>query len=48
MEAYCVKCKAKRQMTNTEEVVLKNGRPAIKGKCSVCSTNVMRFVKKGS
>jgi hypothetical protein len=48
MEAYCVKCRAKRTMTNTENVVLKNGRPAIKGICSVCGTKVMRFVKKGS
>jgi hypothetical protein len=48
MEAYCVKCKAKRPMTNPKEVVLKNGRPAIKGTCSVCGTNVTRFVKKSS
>ncbi len=48
MEAYCVKCKAKRQIANPQEVVLKNGRPAIKGKCPVCSTSIMRFIKKGS
>ncbi len=48
MEAYCVKCKTKRQMTNPKEVVLKNGRPAVKGACPVCGTNIMRFVKKGS
>ena len=48
MEAYCVKCKAKRPMTNSQRVVLKNGRPALKGMCSVCGTKMMRFVKKGS
>jgi hypothetical protein len=48
VEAYCVKCKAKRLMKDTQEVVLKNGRPAIKGICTVCGTKVMRFVKKGS
>jgi hypothetical protein len=48
MEAYCVKCKTKRQIVNPQEVVLKNGRPAIKGKCPVCSTSIMRFIKKGS
>lgn len=48
MEAYCVKCKAKRTVTDPKDVVLKNGRPAVKGKCPVCGTNVMTFVKKSS
>ncbi len=47
MEAYCVKCKAKREMQGAKEVVLKNGRPAMKGTCPVCGTNMVRFVKKG-
>ena len=33
MEAYCVKCKAKKEMKDTEKVTLKNGRSAMKGKC---------------
>jgi len=36
MEGYCVKCKAKREMIDVEEVTMKNGRKAAKGKCSVC------------
>jgi len=48
MEAYCVKCKEKHEIANPQEVVLKNGRPAIKGTCSKCGTKVMRFIKKGS
>ena len=48
MDAYCVKCKQKRELTNPQKVVLKNGRPALKGKCPVCGTSLMRFVKKGS
>jgi len=36
VEAYCVKCKAKRTMVDTKQVTLKNGRPAIRGKCPVC------------
>ena len=33
MDAYCVKCKAKRQIQDGEKVTMKNGRPAMKGKC---------------
>jgi hypothetical protein len=32
-EGYCVKCKAKRQMKDESQVVMKNGRPATKGTC---------------
>ena len=38
--AYCVKCKAKQEMANEEEVTMKNGRKAVKGKCPVCSTGM--------
>jgi uncharacterized protein DUF5679 len=44
-EAYCVKCKAKREFEG-EEVTLKNGRRAAKGKCPVCGTTVMRILGK--
>jgi hypothetical protein len=47
MEAYCVKCKTKRDMQHPEHVVLKNGRPAVKGTCPVCGSKMIRFVKKG-
>lgn len=42
-EAYCVKCRAKREIRNPQPVTLKNGKPAIKGKCSVCGTSVFRI-----
>lgn len=45
MEAYCVKCKAKREMKNPQSVTLKNGKPASKGTCPVCSTVMMRIGK---
>jgi hypothetical protein len=45
MQAYCVKCKEKRDIKNPEEVVLKNGRPATKGTCSVCGTKVFTFAR---
>ncbi|MCY4490150.1 MAG: DUF5679 domain-containing protein [Thaumarchaeota archaeon] len=44
--AYCVKCKAKRQILNTEDVLMKNGRNAIRGVCSACACKVFMFVKK--
>lgn len=45
MDAYCVKCKAKRDIQNEEKVTLKNGKPAVKGTCSVCGTNLTRLTK---
>ncbi len=44
MEAYCVKCKQKREITDPEEVTLKNGRRAAQGKCSVCGTKLFRML----
>ena len=45
MDAYCLKCREKREMENSEEVVLKNGRPATKGDCSACGTKMYRIGK---
>ena len=44
-EAYCLKCRTKRQISNAQEVTLKNGRPATQGTCPVCSTKVFRIGK---
>ena len=44
-EAYCVKCKTKRIIKNPEETTMKNGRPAIRGICSVCGSKVFRIIK---
>ena len=30
--AYCVKCKAKRDMQNEQKITMKNGKPATEGK----------------
>ncbi len=45
MEAYCLKCREKREITNPEQVTLKNGRPATKGDCPTCGTKVYRIGK---
>lgn len=43
MEAYCVKCKAKREMKDTTPVFNKNGTAATKGTCPVCGTKMFRM-----
>ncbi len=45
MEAYCFKCRAKREIKNPTQVTLKNGKPAVTGTCSVCGTKVYRIGK---
>ncbi|MFZ0648311.1 MAG: DUF5679 domain-containing protein, partial [Nitrososphaeraceae archaeon] len=34
-QAYCVKCKLKRDMKNEKQITMKNGRQALSGTCSV-------------
>ncbi|MFO7712004.1 MAG: DUF5679 domain-containing protein [Dehalococcoidia bacterium] len=43
--AYCMKCRKKVEMRNPLRVTLKNGRPATRGVCPVCSTKVFRIGK---
>lgn len=45
-EGYCVKCKAKKEMSDTEEVVMKNKRKAMKGTCPDCGTKMFRILGK--
>ncbi len=40
---YCVKCRAKRDDPNAQPVTMKNGKPAMKGKCPVCGTGMYRI-----
>ncbi len=48
MEAYCVKCKAKREMKEAKEVPMKGKgdvvRRAMKGKCPNCGTAMFRIL----
>jgi len=44
MDAYCVKCKAKKEMKDAKEVKMKNGRSAMKGKCPDCGTGMYRIM----
>ncbi|MCY4448872.1 MAG: DUF5679 domain-containing protein [Chloroflexi bacterium] len=40
MQAYCLKCREKREMDNPRDETTKNGRPIIKGACPVCGSVV--------
>jgi RNase P subunit RPR2 len=46
MEGYCVKCRAKVQMTDTKEVTMKNGKKAVQGKCAKCGTGMFKILPK--
>jgi len=43
---YCMKCKKTREMKNPQNVTMKNGRKAQKGKCAVCGTNMYQILGK--
>jgi predicted RNA-binding Zn-ribbon protein involved in translation (DUF1610 family) len=43
VQGYCVKCKAQREIKNAKNVKLKNGKPATKGVCPKCGTNMFRI-----
>ncbi len=43
MEAYCVKCKTKREMQNPQAEYTKSGAPGTRGVCPVCGTTLFRM-----
>ncbi len=43
-EGYCVKCKAKKEIAEAVEEVMKNGRRAIKGKCPDCGVVMFKIL----
>ncbi len=45
IEAYCVKCKTKREIKDAKQTLMKNNRPAIRGTCSECGSKVFRIGK---
>ena len=45
LQAYCLKCRAKREMNNALAITMKNGKPAIQGICPVCGTKMFRIGK---
>ena len=45
MEAYCLKCRTKRDMSDANPIYMKNGKPATEGKCPVCGTKMFKIGK---
>lgn len=45
-EVFCVKCKAKREVSDAPVEVTANGRRMAKGKCPECGTTVVRILGK--
>ena len=45
MQAYCVKCRTKREMRDTKSITMKNGKPATQGVCPTCGTKMFRIGK---
>ena len=43
MQAYCVKCKEKREIKNSRPEFTATGTPATRGECQVCGTGVYRM-----
>ncbi len=43
LQAYCVKCKTTRLITNPEPVFTAKGTPGTKGTCAVCGTTLFRM-----
>ena len=47
VEAWCVKCRKKVEISNAQQVRMKSGLLAAKGTCPFCGTNVFRIIGKG-
>ena len=45
-KGYCVKCRKESDMVEANQVTMKNGRLAAKGKCTVCGTGMYKILGK--
>jgi hypothetical protein len=45
MQAYRVKCRAKKEMKDAKGITMKNGKPATQGVCPTCGTKMFRIGK---
>jgi Zn finger protein HypA/HybF involved in hydrogenase expression len=46
VQAYCMKCRAKKEMKDAKAITMKNGKPATQGVCPTCGTKMFRIGKK--
>lgn len=40
---YCMKCKAKTEIKDPQQVTMKNGKPATSGVCPTCGTKIYKI-----
>jgi len=45
--AYCVKCRAQREVRNPQAMIMKNRKEAVTGVCPVCGTRLFRIGEHG-
>ena len=45
-QAFCPKCRDRRDMLDGQPITMKNGRPAIQGRCALCQTTMTCIVKR--
>ncbi len=45
VQAYCVKCRAKKEMKDSKSITMKNGKPGTQGICTSCGTKMFRIGK---
>ena len=45
VQAYCVKCRAKKELKDPKSITMKNGKPATQGTCPTCGTKMFRIGK---
>lgn len=45
-EVYCPECRTKRDINNSEEEVMKNGRRVLKGRCISCNTPIIKVLNQ--
>ena len=45
VQAYCMKCRSKKEMKDSKAITMKNGRPATQGTCPSCGTKMFRIGK---
>lgn len=46
VDGYCVKCKGKKEMIDPQEIIMKNRKKAVKGKCPDCGTGMFKITGK--
>lgn len=40
---YCVKCRGKKEVSDPENITMKNGKKALKATCPDCGTKMFRI-----